>query len=350
MPATPYHCDIFCAVVDNFGDAAVCWRLARQLSAEHGWHVRLWIDDVAPLARLAPDYAKDRVAVRPWPATWPVVGEAGVPDVVIEAFACDPPGAYVAAMAARPRAPAWINLEYLSAEPWVGGCHGLASPHPSLPLTKHFFFPGFREDTGGLLRECDYDEHRARFDAAAFHAEFGIPAPAPDEIRVSLFCYPAAPLDALCQAWSTSPVPIRLLWPGRSGPPDEHGSLRIHPLPFLPQARYDQLLWSCDLNFVRGEDSFVRAQWAAKPFVWHIYPQDDDAHRIKLDAFLDLHPAGGAAHSFWHAWNGRGDLDWPAFAATLPAQRDAAGEWERRLAGREDLATKLVQFCRERVK
>ncbi|HET9045379.1 MAG TPA: elongation factor P maturation arginine rhamnosyltransferase EarP, partial [Casimicrobiaceae bacterium] len=36
--------DVFCKVVDNFGDAGVCWRLARQLVAEHDLAVTLWID------------------------------------------------------------------------------------------------------------------------------------------------------------------------------------------------------------------------------------------------------------------------------------------------------------------
>lgn len=351
MPATPLRCDIFCAVVDNFGDAAVCWRLACQLATEYGWRVRLWIDDIAPLRRLAPDFATTGVAVLPWPhASRPGATGDDVADIVIEAFACDPPAPYVAAMARRTRAPVWINLEYLSAEAWVGGCHGRPSPHPGLPLTKYFFFPGFTPDIGGLLRERDYEARRAGFDAAAFRAEFGVPAPASDELLVSMFCYAGAPLEALCQAWAAGPLPVRVLWPGRTEPPQDRGRLRIHPLPFLPQLRYDELLWSCDLNFVRGEDSFVRAQWAAKPFVWQIYPQEADAHLVKLDAFLDCHPAGSSLRAFWHAWNGYGALDWPAFAASLPAQRTAAGDWARQLGGRPDLATNLVEFCLERVK
>ena len=39
--------DIFCSVVDNFGDIGVCWRLARRLSAGLGQQVRLWVDDLA---------------------------------------------------------------------------------------------------------------------------------------------------------------------------------------------------------------------------------------------------------------------------------------------------------------
>lgn len=72
------------------------------------------------------------------------------------------------------------------------------------------------------------------------------------------------------------------------------GNLRVVSIPFLSQLEYDELLWLCDLNFVRGEDSFVRAQWAAKPMVWQIYPQAEDAHLIKLDSFMTHYLPVGA--------------------------------------------------------
>ena len=75
------------------------------------------------------------------------------------------------------------------------------------------------------------------------------------------------------------------------GAPYTRGASTLHAIPFVAQDAYDRLLWACDLNFVRGEDSFVRAQWAARPFVWHIYPQAEDAHLRKLDAFLDRYAA-----------------------------------------------------------
>ncbi|MCK9387966.1 MAG: elongation factor P maturation arginine rhamnosyltransferase EarP [Sulfuritalea sp.] len=346
----PKNCDIFCTVVDNFGDAGVCWRLARQLASEYGWRVRLWIDDTAPLLRMAPDHAAGPVEVRLWPKMWPNPWLAeDTADVVIEAFACEPPAPYVEAMATRARSPVWLNLEYLSAESWVAGCHGLSSPHPRLPLVKHFFFPGFDPGTGGLLRERDYEARREAFDESAFRAEFGLPQKAPDETTISLFSYPNPPLPDLLRAWAASPRPIRLLQPGSGETARIEGNLTVHPLPFLPQPRYDELLWACDLNFVRGEDSFVRAQWAAKPFVWHIYPQTDEAHQAKLDAFLSIHPAGPQLKAFWQAWNGAGTPDWPEFAATLPGLKAPMQQWAKTLAARPDLANRLVQFCLERL-
>ena len=187
--------DIFCTVVDNYGDIGVCWRLARQLASEHGFVIRLWVDDLTPFARLCPDLDVTQelqtlrgVAIRRWCTPFPDVTPA---DVVVEAFGCPLPANYRTAMALQSPQPAWINLEYLSAEPWVNGTHGLPSPQP--PLTRYFFFPGFTSDTGGLLRERSLLAQRDEFqdDKAAlrqFWASIGMPIPHSDEIRVSLFC------------------------------------------------------------------------------------------------------------------------------------------------------------------
>jgi len=376
--------DVFCRVVDNYGDAGVCWRLARQLAAEHGLAVTLWIDERASLARIVPglcidcdDQAIEGVRVRHWPD-----GAAGValPAAVIEGFGCGLPDAFVQAMADAARPPVWINLEYLSAEPWVESAHGLPSPQPRLPLTRHFYFPGFTPGTGGLLREHDLVAERER---AARHGAtrgallrtFGVKPPREGTVVVSLFCYPNLALPALLDGWIEGEAPVVCLvpegvagaaldaWTGGGIPPVgrplEHGPLTVTTIPFVDQDAYDRILWRCDLNFVRGEDSFVRAQWAARPFVWHIYPQADDAHRVKLDEFLARYrgglpaPAFAALDPFWHAWN-EGDgpgvaAAWPAFRAALPALATHATGWAERLAALPDLTTGLVRFVRDRL-
>ena len=123
--------------------------------------------------------------------------------VVIEAFGCGLPDAYVAAHGGSARPPLWIVLEYLSAESWVDEHHGLSSPHPRLPLPRYFFFPGFTPATGGLLREADLLSRRAAFDAAArraFWRDMGFPDVAADALTVSLFAYDDAPVAELLAA------------------------------------------------------------------------------------------------------------------------------------------------------
>jgi uncharacterized repeat protein (TIGR03837 family) len=336
-------CDIFCAVIDNLGDAGVCWRLARQLAVEHGWRIRLFIDDPSPIDGFAPGQAV--VDVIKWEGDFAGIAPA---DVVIEAFACTLPQRYVEAMRARARPPVWLNLEYLSAEDWVAGCHGL--PSPQAGLAKLFFFPGFTEGTGGLLREKDY----AVSPAPTFSRQF----------EISLFCYDNPRLPALLNAWRDGErsilchvcegLPRRQVetWLGEPLPIGNRatrGQLTLAALPFLTQPDYDALLARCHLNFVRGEDSFVRAQWAERPFVWQAYPQAEDAHLAKLDAFLDLYAPVPEARAFFRAWNGDGALDWPVFSAALPALAAHAPGWAERIAAHGDLATNLVKFCGNRL-
>ena len=384
MPLPAPRWDIFCTVVDNFGDVGVAWRLARQLAGEHAIAARLFVDDMPALARLAPEIdaaasgqRAQGVDVRRWSgAKADLAADPG--EVVVEAFGCGLPPAYLGAMAARGRAPVWINREYLSAESWIEGCHGLASRHPTLPLTRYFFFPGFTAQSGGLLRERDLFLRRDRFRATpgareALWRALGIAAPAPEALVVSLFCYPNAPLPSLLDAWAESAQPTLCVvpegtastalerWTGssgfRAGKRFGRGRLTLAAVPFVAQDVYDQLLWACDLSFVRGEDSFVRALWGARSLVWHVYPQTEHAHRLKLDAFLARYGAAlppdpaAALRRLSIAWNGEGDAGtaWQQFAAALPALSTHAESWASALAVQPDLADGLVKFCADRV-
>jgi uncharacterized repeat protein (TIGR03837 family) len=378
--------DIFCRVVDNYGDIGVCWRLARQLAAARRRRVRLWVDDLAVFARIDGGIAPARalqvrrgVEIHSWRESFPAA-ETGEPaDVIIEAFACDVPEPYVAAMARRVPRPVWINLEYLSAEEWVGGCHGLPSPHPRLPLVKYFFFPGFGAGTGGLLLERGLLARRRRFQCSAvaqrvFWRGLGMAPARAGEIRVSLFSYGNWAIPELLSAWAQSPAKVVCLVPESAvaaqacdfvGMPDRcagavgsKGSLEVRVFPFLPQDRYDRLLWACDCNFVRGEDSFVRAQWAARPFVWQAYPQEHGAHWPKLSAFLDRYCAGWSSEpaqvlrDFWNAWNrgaGAGEA-WHTFWMQRQALAAHGGDWAARLGSQAHLADALVEFCEDRIK
>lgn len=332
--------DIFCRVIDNHGDLGVCWRLARDL-AWRGERARLWIDDARALAWMAPQ-RPESIELRGWPAD-DVDAQPG--DVVIEAFGCELPPAFVARMAERRPAPHWINLEYLSAEDYVERSHGLASPQfsgPGAGLTKHFFYPGFTPRTGGLLREPGLLERIDAFDGPAWLAERGW-APRPGERVVSLFAYANPGLPALLDALAEQPT-LLLACPGPLQPlVTDRPGLRSIALPYLPQDDYDRLLWACDLNFVRGEDSFVRAQWAGKPFVWLIYPQpEDDAHHAKLEAFMARAGLPEAWRTVWRGWNGLAAL--PASLTGLDQAINHAPNWREHLAAQPDLLTQLKGF------
>lgn len=365
--------DIFCRVVDNYGDIGVCWRLARRLAQGRGWDIRLWVDDLASFARIQPGI--DVQASRQRLGSVDIVHWSETPDpaltardVVIEAFACDPPPAFVDSM--RHVHPAWINLEYLSAEAWVENCHGLPSQRPD-GLVKHFFFPGFTAATGGLLREPGLSAERDAFQAStdlqnAFLQSLGVDQAVllrrRDGARtVSLFCYPTAPTDALVQALTANSRPGVLLVPEGVAPGLEAACAGadaplVARLPFVAQPDFDRLLWCADLNFVRGEDSFIRAAWAGRPLVWQIYPQDENIHLEKLEAWLARYPAPESAQALIRAWNQpeTGEAAAAVAQALAPAAWQAwsaaARHWDASQAARPDLAENLADFCADLAK
>lgn len=347
--------DLFCRVIDNHGDLGVCWRLARQLAAD-GQTVRLWVDDARALAWMAPG-GQAGVVVHPWEAA----GQASdCGDVVIEAFGCDLPAAYLATLARcsaeRAVPPVWLNLEYLSAEAYVERSHGLPSPQwqgPAQGLRKWFFYPGFTAATGGLLRGSEpatSSEDRAAWLAAQPWA------PPPDHALAAVFCYPqpaalAALVAGLAQArpgqpwcWLSAPGAATESLQALSLPPGHV----LRPLPWLPQVEWDVLLSMCSLQAVRGEDSFTQAQWSGQALLWHIYAQEDGAHGPKLDAYLDRLLDGEAPdaaanlRSWMRAWNGLATV--PGAPPRVDDWAAIQGRWRDRLLRQDGLLTQLQRF------
>ncbi len=293
--------DIFCQIVDNYGDAGICWRLARSLSSLHGQQVRIFCDNLPTLNLLASGSAEaltHKIDLQPWEASHNNARHpAQTPDVVIEAFGCELPERYLAGLFIAPIKPIIINLEYLSAEPWVTEFHGKASPQ-SHGIPKYFFFPGFQDDAGGLLLDPIPPEggqvaHLIPGSLKSIWLKLR-----PKAKRISIFCYPGAPLHKWLEDLASLGEPIDVLLThghiellnlcGEKAV-DLPDNIQLLPMPFVSQDEYDWVLSQCDFNIVRGEDSFIRAQLAGKPFIWHIYPQEDRAHEVKLAAFLDLY-------------------------------------------------------------
>lgn len=374
--------DIFCVVIDNFGDIGVCWRLARQLASEHHAKVRIWVDNLSSLQRIWPainpeikKQVQSGVEVNLWAQPFQ---DAEPADIVIEAFGCNIPESYISRMAALAIKPLWINLEYLSAEAWVDEYHALPSYHPFLPLVKYFFFPGFSSHTGGLLRETKLEQRRLGFlaDISAvteFWNSIGLQEPPPETLCISLFSYENRALPMLLEQWKNGKTPVHCLFfdgnaaqvlkqmSGHKIPTAGNsrifGNLQITIMNFLPQDQYDKLLWLCDCNFVRGEDSFVRAQWAGKPMTWQIYPQEKQTRQEKLSAFLDIYcqnlvqPAADALKGFWTGWC-EGCLDrnaWEGFWENRSCYEQHARNWLEYRLRQRDFTTSLVSFCKNKL-
>ncbi|MBC7756591.1 MAG: elongation factor P maturation arginine rhamnosyltransferase EarP [Bdellovibrio sp.] len=406
--------DIFCKIVDNFGDIGVCWRLAKRLRAEHGLLIRLWIDDLEAAQQIIPGLSVaensqvcDEVTILKWPNSHTEADAdfTQAAEVVIEAFACGLPHEYLAAM--EKQQSKWVNVEHLSAEPWVEDFHAKPSPQAN-GLVRYFYFPGFTENTGGLIREAHIESQLQSLDnprpqagegarqrgRGAWQVDLNVapvsnlshettkhltwptsdisqvianPAGGCEALKISLFCYPHAPIHSLLTALQANQHQIIVYIPASSilptvaaffgraslkiGQELSQHNLTVQVLPFLSQADYDTLLSECDLNFVRGEDSWVRAIWAGKPFIWQPYFQDESAHIKKLDAFLDLFYADFEpkkvvceANSSWVSEQ-FSTRTWQTYLENIAAINAFTLRLSKKLAHQTDLATKLVIFC-----
>lgn len=290
--------DIFCRVIDNYGDAGVCLHLARSLSTmelpqDQHFLVRLFCDDLKVLNTIADaaDHDNPQLEICSWEQ--PLTSyEPG--DVVISAFSCRFDELTLKTLQARQQStnqPLIINLEYLSAESWVEDCHTL--PSPADGLISHFFFPGFTARTGGLnLDQHFLSQCKAQLEKPG-HAGWSL----------SLFGYHNPAILRLLQALAASGEPCELkVFSGlaldnlnellssdlKVGQTLEFSpKVRCSAVPMTDHSGYDQVLLNCDFNLVRGEDSIVRAMHTGHPFLWQIYPQDENAHIVKLNAFLD---------------------------------------------------------------
>lgn len=333
------------------------WRLARQLTEEKNWRIRLWVDRLEHLTRLEPAIDPmlatqmcQQIEVRQWPSSWQPVKPH---PIVIAGFSCDLPDEYLKELAAQ-AAPVWVQLEYLSAEDWVDSFHGLHS-HRSDTLKPVFFFPGFNDKTGGLIREQDLLAERDRWLAThqsrPWLATHGIDIDESTTIA-SVFTYPHAPLHLLIEQLQHTGKRFHLIIPSDAPLPVTTNSERVtcQAIRFLTQPEYDKLLWSCDINLVRGEDSFVRAIWAGKPMIWQIYPQNDGVHHAKLNAWLERAKPPELVAQTMRDW-ADGELATPiseVFANDQWAKwRQASLAFSAELAHQTTLATRLDTWVRQ---
>jgi hypothetical protein len=345
---------IFCRIVDNYGDAGFCWRLAVSLKRLGIGRVLLITDRLDVLDALRGGQHLVAVTVLPWKATEEGWQSNGIPadqqaDVLIEAFACDLPAVYLQSLKPDTR---WITLDYLATEPWADSAHGKPSPAPQIKQPaargRRWFVPGFSPATGGLLHGSwrhlstpERREWRARLSGEKIND---------DVFLVMAFGYADAPWEQFSQELAVLP-------PG-------FNSFRLwRPSGLeLSQADFDLALQACDLNFVRGEDSFIRAHWAAAgpwrvPFVWQPYRQEALAHGLKLEGWMGQllgSPGLASVRDLHWAWNclaaDEPNLDadleraWRAVSNDYPRIRDALSKACTELAVRPSLESSLISF------
>ncbi|MFN7834798.1 MAG: elongation factor P maturation arginine rhamnosyltransferase EarP [Burkholderiaceae bacterium] len=328
---------LLCPVVDNYGDAGIGWRLARQIQARWGWQVDIWTNDAATFRRLlsAPQAAavawsekrgtrqtRDIRILQAMPSGVEDLGEA-----VVEVFSAEPPTNLTTALVTATTQKPWIIFEYLSAESWVGRFHLQTSIDPRNGFKKIYFYPGFDERSGGLLQTDD-----------AGRKVCSIRNASPAGRRIFVFAYPHAPLNE----WPDALTSNDWLWLAAPALPEAcTDAANIVAFDWLPQTEFDEFLTECDWLFVRGEDSFVAAQRAAKPLVWQIYPTTDSQHWVKLEAFFERYAQGlseNAKYALWRLWcvwnGGRDD----------PKACSLAHAWDRALQHEDEIAANALRW------
>jgi uncharacterized repeat protein (TIGR03837 family) len=309
--------DIFCHVIDNFGDAGVAYRFANELKiALPDLRIRVFIDDFKALQAIAPELIlseefqkNDKIEYHDSNLMdCGFVEQAGTADVLVEAFACRIPEVVLEKASRRPTV--IINLEYFSAEKWIEGYHLKESLLGRGELKKYFFMPGITKGSGGVIVNAYMEKFRRRLSDGRpeyfknFLEKYGLELyDGKDALFGTIFTYNRGFDTLLTDIQSIEKDFYLFIFGNKSidgmlrtlerksvhinGSIVKYGNSQIISMPFLPQRQYDELLCACDFNIVRGEDSLIRAVLADKPFLWQAYIQDDKYQLVKVRAFLD---------------------------------------------------------------
>lgn len=273
--------DVFCNVIDNFGDAGVCLRLCRSIKNK-GHDVNLYCDDLNTLLTIATDEDTKSIGLFMWNDK--LTFEPS--DITILAFSCRVSNDIVKKL--KDKKTLIINLEYLSAEKWVEDFHALPSFVDSLKC--FYFFPGFTKKTGGLVIEDDFkDKIKNRKEPT-------------NTRKISLFSYKNQNVKTILDMLESSQRDNHIqVFTGKGldnlndilgtnlkiNDNYQYSNISIDVLDMVPQPNYDDILINSDLNLVRGEDSIVRAMLTGNIFLWQIYYQEEKTHIKKLNEFFN---------------------------------------------------------------
>lgn len=302
--------DIFCEIIDNFGDIGVVYRISKELKKIFQ-NVRIRIvlnrleefkainkkvkdtdyQEIDGLICVTEKYVKENIET------------FGVSDVFIEAFGCNVPEEYV--KAAKENSKLWINLEYLSGEKWIEDFHLCESLIDSKTLKKIFFMPGFSEKSGGViidsgfLERMKYGKENRDEVFKKYFKDFDLK----DKFIGTVFSYEKN-FENLLETLKNYKKETVLLLMGEKtqksfseilkknltedyGNIVKYGKITMIYSDFFSQEEYEEIISASDFNFTRGEDSFVRGIILGKPFMWHIYLQEEKAHMDKIKAFTE---------------------------------------------------------------
>ena len=303
--------DIFCEIIDNYGDIGVVYRTAKELQKIFPKSkIRVFLNRLDEFKKInsqvidLPSQNIDGIEYITFDYLRDNANKLLTAQVIIEAFGCQIPKEYIEI--AYDNSELLINLEYLSAEDWIEDFHLQSSPLGRGKLKKVFFMPGFTEKSGGVIADSNYLERIQRvLENKEFYEKKYLSDIEDRENKIigTLFSYEKN-FTPLLEDLKKLDKDVVILAMGEKTQDSlrkilknfsiedfrnslKYGKIEIRFLNFLNQEEYEELINIVDFNFVRGEDSFIRAVLTGKPYMWHIYCQEEYAHMDKIEGFLD---------------------------------------------------------------
>ena len=302
--------DIFCEIIDNFGDIGVVYRISKELKKIfQNVRIRMVLNrleefkainkkvkdidfqEIDGLICVTEKYVKENAET------------FGTADVFIEAFGCNVPEEYI--KRAKENSKLWINLEYLSGEKWIEDFHLCESLIDSKTLKKIFYMPGFSEKSGGVIIDSGFLERKeyGKNNREEVLKKYFPNVDIKDKLIGTVFSYEKN-FDNLLEVLKDYERETLLILMGEKtqksfseilqkklrenfGKIVKYGKITMMYADFLSQEEYEEVISAADFNFTRGEDSFVRGILLEKPFMWHIYLQEEKAHMDKIKAFTE---------------------------------------------------------------
>lgn len=303
--------DIFCEIIDNYGDIGVVYRTAKELQKIFPESkIRVFLNRLDEFKKInsqvidLPSQNIDGIEYITFDYLRDNANKLLTAQVIIEAFGCQIPEEYIEI--AYDNSELLINLEYLSAEDWIEDFHLQSSPLGRGKLKKVFFMPGFTEKSGGVIADSNYLERIQKvLENKEFYEKKYLSDIEDRENKIvgTLFSYEKN-FTPLLEDLKKLDKDVVILAMGEKTQDSlrkilknfsiedfrnslKYGKIEIKFLNFLNQEEYEELINIVDFNFVRGEDSFIRAVLTGKPYMWHIYCQEEYAHMDKIEGFLD---------------------------------------------------------------
>ena len=304
--------DIFCEIIDNFGDIGVVYRVAKEFKKIYNEEIKIRVflnrlDEFLALNKRAKNIGYQNIDGIEYITNEYLTKNIctfSPANVIIEAFGCNILQEYLEK--AKEQSSLLINLEYLSGESWIESVHLMESPIGAKKLRKYFFMPGFKENTGGVIVDSLFLDRKLKVQTNKeyYLNKYLRDLKDKDYFIGTIFSYEKNFIPLLNVLFKNSKnncllvlgeksqesikaILLDLKFIESSKNVFDFKNIKIKFLPFLEQEEYEELINLVDYNFVRGEDSFVRSLLTGKPFIWHIYLQEEMAHMDKIDGFIE---------------------------------------------------------------